>query len=516
MPARGAALHEHDVKTAGRKRQRRTRMRMRQLGGQLAASAVAVFFATILQPNVLSAQVQSPPPGAATDPNINVQMRGPVHEAFAQPNVFDASPSDLVPQQPPEAVNEVPPDEMPSGGEVRWIPGYWSWDPDQQRYLWISGIWRTIPAGLEWVPGYWIQSGAGYQWVSGFWRRADVVDVSYLPQPPDTLEEGPSGDPPSPDYVWFPGIWVYNTQYAWRPGFWGQCHPGWIWVPATYVWTPSGYVFVDGYWDYELSRRGVLFAPIVFANRFALGPGYAFSPSVVWDTTLLTDYLFCRPRWHRYCFGDYYDARFLNAGVYPWFAFHLSHFGYDPLYAYYSWDHRNEAGWHERLIADYRDRREHVNARPPLTFAALQARPGFKPLAVPFHAWAGRPGGALRFERINNVRREEFRRDVRDERGIRDKRLELERRKQPGRVGPAEPARRITIPKMPRRPGPRPEHPLVREHQPPAGPHRPAEIKRPVPRERVIRPHPAERLANPKFVPHPANKPRPQPEPRHK
>ena len=81
----------------------------------------------------------------------------------------------------------------------------------------------------------------------------------HVPPPPPTVEEGPSTPPPQENVVYVPGCWVYQqTRYFWRPGFWMPQRPGWCWVPARYVWTPGGCVFVDGYWDYVLALRGVL------------------------------------------------------------------------------------------------------------------------------------------------------------------------------------------------------------------------------------------------------------------
>ena len=45
-------------------------------------------------------------------------------------------------------------------------------------------------------------------------------------------------------------------------GFWLAYQPNWVYSPARYYWTPSGYLFCDGYWDYPLQNRGLLFAPI--------------------------------------------------------------------------------------------------------------------------------------------------------------------------------------------------------------------------------------------------------------
>ena len=109
---------------------------------------------------------------------IDVQTRGPVHEAFAQPTDAPAQPDLIVPKKPPDPIPEEPPDQKPEG-EVQWIPGYWAWDADKNNFLWVSGFWRTPPPDRKWVPGYWTQVEGGWQWVPGFWAPSNQSDIPY-------------------------------------------------------------------------------------------------------------------------------------------------------------------------------------------------------------------------------------------------------------------------------------------------------------------------------------------------
>ena len=286
-----------------------------------------------------------------------VLTRGPVHEAFAEVISYDAKPGQVAPKEPPKPIEEVPPAEKPQG-DYTWIPGYWAWDQDRGNFIWVSGAWRIPPPGTTWVPGYWNQAANGYQWVGGYWGPAantatasqSTAETVYLPKaPPDSVESGASTPAPSPDHFWVPGYWYWvdaEGRYAWRAGYWGRSQPDWVWIPARYVWTPGGYVFIAGHWDYTLAKRGVVFCPVYYDNPYYIGPNYYYSPSVCIDTPVLTGYLFCRPAYCHYYFGDYYDPVYVGVGIYPWYACHDRGYCYEPLYVHERWYYgRSEPGW---------------------------------------------------------------------------------------------------------------------------------------------------------------------------
>jgi hypothetical protein len=187
------------------------------------------------------ARADQPPPDPTPQDGVDVQARGPVHEAFAEPTDSRPQPSVTASIQPPAAIDEVPPEQKPEGDGVQWIPGYWQWDDDHKDFLWVSGFWRVPPPNRQWVPGSWRAIDGGWQWTAGFWASNDLKQVQYLPAPPPSVDTGASTPAPDDSSMYTPGIWVYRDQrYFWRPGFWIKFQPDWVWIPAHYVWTPAG------------------------------------------------------------------------------------------------------------------------------------------------------------------------------------------------------------------------------------------------------------------------------------
>jgi hypothetical protein len=302
---------------------------------------------------------------------VQVLTRGPVHEAFVETVTFDPEPGIVVSGAPPAAIEELPPDRRPEGANVAWIPGYWGWDDERSDFLWVSGVWRALPPGRQWVPGYWGRSAEGFQWISGYWADANASEVEYLPEPPATVEIGPNIAASSVDQTWLPGCWVWQQgRYAWRPGFWASVEPDWVWVPAHYVYAPRGYVFVEGYWDYSIDRRGMLFAPVYFNANVYRRPGYSYSPSTVVDLGTLVSHLFLRPQYQHYYFGDYYATNYRSAGFLPWFSINSGRSGYNPIYAHHRWQHRQDSGWEHRQQAEFENRRDHEHLRPSRTWGS--------------------------------------------------------------------------------------------------------------------------------------------------
>jgi WXXGXW repeat (2 copies) len=312
-------------------------------------------------------QAQAPPPGAGDA--AQELTRGPIHEAFGQPAAFNPKPGQVIAKAPPEAIEELPPDQKPEGENIAWMPGYWQWDDEGKTFLWVSGFWRAVPPSRSWVGGYWNKVDAEYQWVSGYWTSEKATEVEYLPPPPESLEAGPSTEAVGQGQIWMPGCWMWSTtRYAWRPGYWAVGNADWVWSPAHYVWTPGGYVFNAGYWDYPLFHRGLLFAPVAFAS---IGPGFVYTPSIVLDFRFLSVSLFARPSYQHYYFGDYYASSYIGAGIYPWFSFHQSRYGYDPLFEHTRFVYaRHDPRWESQIRESYIYRRDTESARPPHTFKA--------------------------------------------------------------------------------------------------------------------------------------------------
>ena len=372
------------------------------------------------------------PNGAAgqSDPNVEVLTRGPVHEAYAVPVSAGQTTGVIVPKQPGPAVEEVPPDMKPEGGNAVWIPGYWSWDDDRHDFLWVSGVWRVPPPGYRWMPGYWQEApGQGHQWVSGYWMPAHLEEATFFPQPPQSIENGPTSAAPGPNFFWIAGHWQWlGTRYVWQPGYWSVCQPDWIWIPASYYWCPRGWVYMPGHWDYPLVRRGLVFSPVYFA-----GPVAVYRPAICLDVGAFSISLFARPAYGHYYFGDYYDDRYVAWGIHPWFYYNSPRFGYDPLYTYYRWyhvEHLGERQWDDHLHGWHEYYRGHPDMRPPHTLAAERAMMASHPGMVRADLHMARDihqAGGMRLQAVSAAERAQIHQAARETTHFAAERQQLER-----------------------------------------------------------------------------------------
>ncbi|MEX0703098.1 MAG: hypothetical protein WD069_13465 [Planctomycetales bacterium] len=428
--------------------------------GIVAGALIAGLVGWGLAPGSAQEPLLPPPDGAfpqnqEQEEEFEALTSGPVHEAFAEHYSIDPTPGLVVQKEPPEPIDEVPPDAMPEGENVVWIPGYWGWDPVQQDFVWVSGLWRNVPPNQRWVPGYWMSVEGGFQWISGFWTNAGAEDLGYLPYPPESLEQGPNIAPPSGDYFWVPGLWIWQGgDYAWRPGYWAPAHEQWVWMPARYVWTPYGCIHSDGYWDYALFQdRGLLFAPVYFPRPIYRTPGFRYVPQVVIRTDSLLISLFVSPRYNHYYFGNYYAGNFGDFPLVPWHSYASRRSYYDPLLTYHQWSYaRRNIDFVGRLQSWNRFFVDHEDRRPSRTFRQqrqLVSRLGPDAdgsqrraieLAQPLAQLAAADDvRGRRLQRVSQPERDQFVATARQIRELQNRRGEVERT---ARAATAEPERR--------------------------------------------------------------------------
>jgi len=303
-------------------------------------------------------------PGVVDNKIVQVQTSGPVHEGFAQPNGNQLEPDRTINKQPPPPVPEEAPAQQPQGPNTKWIDGYWAWDADRNDFTWITGTLRNMPPGMRFVPGYWQETAKGWRWVAGFYAPEGQQNPPLVPEPPPSLENGPTVSPPSTNSVYIPGNWNYNQgNFLWSPGFYTAARPGLVWNPARYQWTPNGTLLVGGYWDYPLDNRGLLFAPLVFSPPLVNTPGYAYRPNYVFNNAGLVNSLFVLPGLNRYYVGNYYN----RAGYQPWATYGPNR--YDALYGYYRWQNRSNPQWAANLKQNYQGVVAGRIPAPPRTLA---------------------------------------------------------------------------------------------------------------------------------------------------
>jgi hypothetical protein len=447
--------------------------------------------ALMLAPGRAAAQDDNTPPPIPAGEQPDALTSGPVNEAFAEPVNLGDQGGVIAPSQPPDPLAETAPADQPTGDDFAWIPGYWSWDTGTNTWVWVSGCWRAVPAGMAWVPGYWSQVDTGWQWVAGFWAAADAPELQYLPAPPAPIEVDAPGPPPAWDQTWVPGCWYWDTDhYTTRHGYWLQQKHGWMWSPAHLGWTPKGYVFCPGYWDLSLERRGVLFAPVAVSDSLRLRAGFEFQPSITLDLKALVAHLFVCPGYSHYYVGDYYDATWEQRGIYPRGEAASVHTCYDPVYVHATWFHHDDlAGWRQKEQQTVATLRSHPELRPARTYSEQQTRVARLPAAQRQAATMGRTLSAtikqstvLHFEKTTPEAQKQIAQQAAAQRDYRNNRANWE-----------APAHGTT---------PTPSHtpsPAVNDHHPVTTPTNPAHTPAPAANDH----HPATTPTNPAHTPQP-------------
>jgi hypothetical protein len=342
---------------------------------------------------------------AAVPQGVEVMTRGPVHEAFATP-AGEPKATAIVTKRPPAPLEEMPPDQRPEG-DVVWIAGYWGWDDDHKDYLWVSGCWRQKPPNKDWVAGYWREADQGWQWVPGFWHDAATQgngrQIAYYPEPPAPPQVAPPPERPAPDTFYVPGSWYWNGErYVWRSGYWARIQPGYVWVPAHYRWTPYGYVYVGGYWDLAVTRRGMLYAPVV-VDPVVVRAGFVYTPVYAVPDVVVVDTLFVGPRGCCYYYGDYYGPRYAALGFESCVVYSRRH--YDAIIVYECYEHRGEPRWLDARVELCYARDRGLAPLPPRTLAQQLARRDahFLMVAPAARVAAARGQRIVRLERAERV-----------------------------------------------------------------------------------------------------------------
>ncbi|MFC2049370.1 hypothetical protein ACFLR2_01700 [Chlamydiota bacterium] len=230
--------------------------------------------------------------------SYHIVNEGPIHEAFVV-NEAGALFFEAVPDAPPHKITEVI--QKGTDPDAIWIPGYWAWSQKHGVFLWVSGILRRPPPGMQWVPGQWKNYPQGWVWINGFWSGTDPDKLATLPQPPPEPIDQRIPTPPaaSDNYFWVPGIWQFDEslqQYVWYAGRWDLMVIHWTYCPAHYVWRENGYIFIPGFWDWPINLRGVAF-PSIYVDSSALET-FVYEPKHALDTLFIMEQLF--PYWPNY------------------------------------------------------------------------------------------------------------------------------------------------------------------------------------------------------------------------
>jgi hypothetical protein len=137
-----------------------------------------------------------------------------------------------------------------------------------------------------------------------------------------------------------------------------------VWVPNHYRWTPTGYIFIPGYWDLAVSQRGVIYAPVI-VNPEVVTVGFSYTPAYAVSDTVVVETLFVRPTYAHYYFGDFYGPTYATMGYESVFVY--SGRSYDSIIVYETWAHRTQPNWISVQIDIFNGRSRGALPVPPRT-----------------------------------------------------------------------------------------------------------------------------------------------------
>ena len=214
-------------------------------------------------PPLTAPKVEALPDSPAPADDRLPERRDSLDTRDQSPAAAGASARVYVPHEPPPPVAERRSGDRP-GPRAIWTSGYWEWDADPARFVWVAGSWRVPPAGMVWTPGRWTRDERGWYWVAGTWtpRGARTAVVANRPAwrvdgPPADQPDDTPPPAPGPDTFYIPGHYAPvagGDRLAWVPGFWADIQPGWDWIPARWVRRPDGWEFRDGHWMRDPAR----------------------------------------------------------------------------------------------------------------------------------------------------------------------------------------------------------------------------------------------------------------------
>ncbi len=136
-----------------------------------------------------------------------------------------------------------------------------------------------------------------------------------------------------------------------------------------YAWTPTGYVFIPGYWDYSIPRRGVIYSPIV-VNSAVVPASYVYTPNYAVADVLVLDAMFVNPYYAHYYFGDYYGPAYANRGYVTTVVYSRTY--YEPVVVYQRWYYRDNPRWFDLQVNVVLNRNAGRAPLPPRTLIEQQ------------------------------------------------------------------------------------------------------------------------------------------------
>ena len=149
--------------------------------------------------------------------------------------------------------------------------------------MWVTGVYRVPPQGRTFVPGYWhaIRTRV-WRWVAGFWASSSRKMSLHASTPRGPGRERPIDAGARRQFRPISPVCgsIANGRFCLRPVSGRHSRSAGSGSRRNISGPRVVILMIDGYWDYPMEERGLVFAPVYFHQPLWQNAGWVYRPSL--------------------------------------------------------------------------------------------------------------------------------------------------------------------------------------------------------------------------------------------